>query len=83
MRIDVVFERNLWIKAAIEFEKRVTSTGIYGLVICKFSHWQEPYPFILFTMNEDSEVCLHCDVLPFGLVIGLRIESRRESFLNS
>ena len=69
--------------AGIEFEKRIASIGICGIVICKFSHWQEAYLIILFLVNKDSEICLYCAVLPFGLAISLRIESRREFSFDS
>ena len=70
-------------EAAIEFEKRVAGAGVLGIVVSELSHWQEPCTVILLTVYEGSEVCLHCAVLPLCLAIGLRMESRRKSSLDS
>ena len=82
MRIDIIFKKNLWIIAIVEFEKHVAGTGIFEIIICKFSHWQEAYQVILFAVHEGSKVCLCCTILPFCLVIDLRIKSRKESSLD-
>ena len=70
-------------EAAVEFERRVAGAGVFGIVVGEFSHWQEPCPVILLPVHEGSEVCLYCAVLPFCLAIGLRMESCRESSLDS
>ena len=69
-------------KAAIEFKRRVAGAGVFGIVLGKLSHWQEPYPVILFPVYECSEVCLYYAFLPFCLAIDLRMESCRESSLD-
>ena len=81
MRVDVIFKRNSWIEAAVEFKRRVASADIFGVVLCKLSHWQEACLVILLLVYKGSEVYFHCAVLSLCLAIGLRMESRRESFL--
>ena len=70
-------------EAAVEFERCVAGTGILDIVVCKLSHWQKPCPVILFSVYKDSEVCFLYAILSLCLAIGLRIESRRESFLDA
>ena len=82
-RIDVVFEKNSWIKAAIEFKRCVAGAGIFNMVVCKLSHWQEACSVILLLVYKSSEVCFHCTVLSLCLTIGLRTESRREFFFDA
>ena len=67
---------------AVEFKRRMASTSILGIVICKFSYWQEVCPVILFLIHKGPEVCLHCTVLSFGLAIGLKIKSCRKFSLD-
>ena len=69
--------------AAVEFKRRMAGISIFGIVECKFSHWQETYSIILFSIYKDSEICLYCAILLFCLAISLRMESHRESFLYS
>ena len=70
-------------EVAVEFEKRVAGTGIFGIIVYKLSYWQEACPVILLLVYKSSEVCLYCAVLSFCLAIGLKIENPRESSLNS
>ena len=70
-------------EAVVEFKRRVAGAGVLGIVVGKLSYWQEPCPVILLSVHKGSEVCLHCAVLSLCLAIGLRMESRRESSLNS
>ena len=69
--------------AAVEFKMCVSNTGIFGIVLCKFSYWQEACLVILFLVHQSSEVCFYCAVLPFGLAINVRMESCRESSFDS
>ncbi len=53
--------------AAIEFEQGVTSASIFGIVIGKFSHQQQPCPIILLQIHECFEVHFYRAVLSFDL----------------
>ena len=83
MRIDVVFERNSWMEVAVEFKRYIAGAGILGIIICKFSHWQEVCPVILILVHKGSEVFLYCAVLSLYLAISLRIESHKEFSFDS
>ena len=80
--IDIIFKKNLWMEAAVEFKRRMADISILSIVVCKFSHLQDACLIILFPVYKSSEVYLYCAVLPFGFAIGLRMESYRESFLD-
>ena len=66
-----------------ELERRVAGTGIFGIVVYKFNHWQEKFLVILLLVYKNSKIYFHYTVLPFSFVIGLRIESHRESLFDS
>ena len=68
--------------AAVEFKRHVAYTCILGIVVYKFSHWQEVYPVILSPVYKRSEVYLHYAILFFCLTIDLKMESNGEFFLN-
>ncbi len=38
--VDILFERDSGVVAAIEFERGMTITGIFGVVVSKLHHWQ-------------------------------------------
>ena len=70
-------------EAAVEFKRCVANAGIFGIVVCELSHWQQVCPVILLLVHKGSEVCLYCAVLSLCLAISLRMESRRESSLDA
>ena len=70
-------------EAVVEFKKLVASASILGIVVCKFSHWQEACPVILLQVHKGFEVYFHCAVLSLSLAIGLKMESSKESSLDS
>ena len=78
-KVNVIFEKNSWMEAAVEFKKRVAGGGIFGIDVCKLSHYQEACPVYQFSVYKSSEICLQYAVLSLYLAIGLRIKSHRES----
>lgn len=66
----------------VELKQYMTSTSILCIIICKFCYRQELYLVILLLFDKSSEVSLYCIVLPFGLVIYLRIEGGQQFLLN-
>lgn len=57
--------------AAVQLKKRVASASIFGIVICKFSYWQELGLIILFKIDENLKVSHYSTILPLGLAICL------------
>ena len=70
-------------EAVIQPKGHIAGAGIFRIIIGKFSHWQEPCPFILLVVDKDPEVDLHCTILPFSLAISLGVEGGRESSLDT
>ena len=82
-KVNIVFEGNSQIEAAVDFKRRVVGASILGIVVCKLSYWQKACLVILLLVYKSFEVCLHCAILSLSLPIGLRIESRKKFFLES
>ena len=77
MGIDIIFERNARLLFAIELERYVADTRIFGIIIYKFYHGQEFCQVILLSINKNLEIRLHYTVLPLYLIIYLMLESFR------
>lgn len=60
----------------------MVNAHIFGIVVSKFSYWEEPNPIVLLVIDKNSEVSLYCIVLSLGLVINLRMEDSRKSLLD-
>ena len=60
--------------SAIELERRVAGTRIFGIIISELGHWQEPSPVVLLKVDEGSEVGFYCTILRSGLTVSLRME---------
>ena len=68
--------------AAIEFKRRVTGAGVFGVIVRKLSHWWKTGPVILFKVNKGSEVGLHSAVLPLCFTVSLQVKRIGELTLN-
>ena len=60
--------------AVVQLKRRMTSAGIFGIVVRKFSHWQQYCPVILLEIDKGSKIGLHGTVLLLGLAVSLRIK---------
>ncbi len=69
-------------ETAVQFERYVTGTGVFRIIVGKFSHWYEPVPIILLEIDQSSEIGLYRAVLPLGLAISLSVESSGEPLLD-
>ena len=67
----------------IELKRCVTNAGIFGIVIGKLCHKEEPCPIILLKVNKGLEIGFHCTILPFGLPVCLRVKSGGESLFDA
>ena len=61
--------------AAVQLERSVAGACIFGIVISKLGHRQEPGPIILFEIDKGLKVSLHGAVLPLRLAVGLGVEN--------
>ena len=68
---------------AVELEKRMAGTSIFGIIISKFRYKKKPCPVILFEIDKGSKVGFHCTILLFGLTVCLWVEGGEESPLNA
>lgn len=60
--------------AAIEFKRRMTDTGIFCIIVGKFSYWEKSNPVILLIIDEGMEISFYSTILPLCLAISLRME---------
>ena len=65
--------------SAIELEKCVVNTSIFGIIISKLRYGKKPCLIILFKDNKSSKVSFHCTILPLSLAVRLRVEGGRKS----
>lgn len=69
-------------EAVVEFERRMTGASVFCIIMGKYSHWELPCLVILFEIDKNTEIDLHDAILPFNLVISLRVKSDRQFSLN-
>ena len=69
--------------ATIELKRCVTRTGVFGVVVGKLRHQEEPCPVILLPIYEGTKVYFYCAVLAFRLSVGLRVECGGKSLLDA
>ena len=55
---------------------------IFGIIIGKLYYEKKLYSIILLKVNKNLEVDFYYTILPFGLVIHLRVEGDKESSLD-
>ena len=60
--------------AGIELKRRVTSAGVFGVILRKLSYRSEPGPVILLKVDKGLEVGPHSAVLPLCLAVSLRVK---------
>ena len=60
--------------AAVQLKKNVAGVYIFGIVISKLGHRQEPGPIVLFEINKGLEVGIHGAVLPLCLAVRLQVK---------
>ena len=63
---------------AIELERYVAGTGIFGIDVSKLCHGKKPCSIILLKVDEGLEVGFHRTILPLNLAVYLRIEGGGE-----
>ena len=66
----------------IELKKYVASTGIFGIIIGKFCYKKKLYLIILLKVDKNLKISFYYTILPFNLVVYLRIKSGKKSLLN-
>lgn len=64
--------------AKIQLEQIIASVWIFYIIISKFGNWQKFYLVILFEINKESDISLYNTVLPFGLIIGLKLKDSKK-----
>ena len=69
--------------SAIELEKYVAGTGIFGIIIGKFYYRKKPCSIILLKVDKSLEVDFHYNILPLSLVIYLQVEGGRKFLLDA
>ena len=60
--------------SAVELKRCEAGASILGVIVGKFSYWEEPCPIILFEIDKSLEVGFHYTILPLSLAIRLRME---------
>ena len=69
--------------ATVELKRQIVNIGIFGIIVYKFSYWQKACLVILLPIPQNSKVYLYYAIFSFGLAIGLRMERRKKSSLES
>ena len=82
MRVDIFFVRDSWVEAAIQLEGDIAGTGIFRIIIGKFSHWQESCPVKLLVDDKSPEAGLQYTILPLSFAVSLELEDDREFLVN-
>lgn len=65
--------------AAIQLKIGIVGAGIFSIVICKLSYWQEPDLIVLLKINKDLKIYFYYTILIFGLVINFRVKCSKKS----
>ena len=68
---------------AVQLKKSVNSVGVFCIILDKFSYWKGSCPVVLPQVNNDLEVSFYVAILPFGLIICLKVEYSREFLLDT
>ena len=71
------------IVAVVEFERYMTHTGIFEVVVGKLNYWEEPCPVILLPIYKNTKISFYGTVLLFCLIVCLRVKRDGESFFNA
>lgn len=67
----------------IEFERHMTGTSVFRIIINEFSHQKTSSTVIQLIIDDGQKLGFHNALLPLGLAISPRIESYRESLFNT
>ena len=65
--------------ATIEFERYVTHTGVFGVVIGELCNCKEPCPVFLLPIHESPKVSFYDAILLLRLTVCLRVKHGRKS----
>lgn len=60
----------------------MTGTGIFCIIVNDFSYRKKLGLIVLFVNKKTLKIGLHCTILPFDLIIGLKIENNEEFLLD-
>lgn len=60
----------------------MANTSILGIIIYKFSYWQEFGLVILFKINKNLRIRFYHTILTIILAINLKIKDNRETVFN-
>lgn len=82
MRIEVFFIRGLGVETAVKLKRYMTNTDVFYIIVSKFGHRKKLGQIILFVINKNSKIDLHCTILSLGLAISLKIKSSRKLLLD-
>ena len=69
--------------SVINLEKCMAGGGILGVVIGELCHEKKLCPIILLEVDKSLEVGFYHTILPFDLLVHLRVESSRKFLLNA
>lgn len=79
-RINIIFKKNLWVVVKVKLKKNVIDIGIFIIIVCKFSYWQEVYLVILILIYKSFEICLYYTIFSFCLAISLKIKGHKKFY---
>lgn len=78
MRIDVFFIRSLGVETAVKLKRCMTGTDVFYIIVSKFGHRKKLGQIILFVIDKNLKIDLHCIILFLGLAISLKMKSSRK-----
>ena len=67
----------------VELKKHIANINIFGIIINELCNKKKQYLIILLKVDKGLKIDFHCIILPFSLVICLRVKGDRESSLNA
>ena len=60
----------------------MTGFCVFGIIINKLGHWEEPGPIVLLEIDKRLEVDFYNTVLSFALAVSLRMEGDEKPTLD-
>lgn len=65
-RVNFILKKYVGMVAIVELKKGMISTYIFRVIVCQFSHEQNAYPVVLFSIDKNTQIILYYAILFFG-----------------
>lgn len=67
----------------IQLKKRMANVCIFGIGVCKFSHWQECCSVVLLEVDKNLEIMIFYSILTLYLTISYKMKYDEQLLRNA